>query len=82
MGPGRSRRGVHRDRGGRVLALREQMQIRGPELDVEGCIDAVIGWHHDCDIQGANAAVCQQAVGITMFHCLKGADRTAECQSA
>jgi hypothetical protein len=58
----------------------EQMQARGPDLDVEGCIDAVVGWHHDCDIQGANAAVCQQAVGITMFHCLSGADRTAECE--
>lgn len=59
----------------------EQMQEQGPQLDVEGCIDAVIAWHHDCDIEGANAAVCQQAVGITMFHCLDGADRSQACEA-
>lgn len=58
----------------------EEMKARGPTLDVEGCIDAVVGWAHDCDIQGTNAAVCQQAIGMTMFHCLDGADRAAECE--
>ncbi len=57
----------------------EQMDRRGPELDIEGCVDAVVGWNHDCDIHGANAAVCLQGVGMTMFHCLSGADRTEEC---
>jgi len=56
------------------------MQEVGADLSVEGCIDAAMQWHHDCDVEGANAAVCQQAVGITMFHCLAGADRAAECE--
>lgn len=57
-----------------------RMEARGPALTVEGCIDEVVAWHHDCDVQGANAAVCQQAVGITMFHCLRAADRAVECE--
>ena len=58
----------------------EQMDRRGPQLDVEGCVDAVIGWHHDCDVNDANAAVCMQGVGMAMFHCLAGADRSEECK--
>jgi hypothetical protein len=57
----------------------ERMEAQGPQLDVDGCMEAVLGWHHDCDINGANASVCQAAIGMTMLPCLRGADRTEEC---
>jgi hypothetical protein len=59
----------------------EQMDAIGAELDVEGCIDAALAWQHDCDIEGANAAVCQQAVKIELYHCLVQADRSATCDA-
>jgi hypothetical protein len=60
----------------------EQMKVRGPSLDAEGCVDAVLGWAHDCDVHDTNSAVCEQGVKILMFHCLDNGDeaaRKAEC---
>ncbi len=57
----------------------ERMKAEGPNLDVEGCFDAVMDWHHDCDINGANAAVCEQGLKLVAYHCLAGRDRTDAC---
>ncbi len=57
----------------------EQMDQIGPTLDAEECVDRVLEWSSLCDANGTNAAVCQQAVPILMFHCLDGRDRTEEC---
>lgn len=58
-----------------------RMQAEGSSLDVEGCFDAVIDWHHDCDINGANAAVCEQGLKIVAYHCLAGRDRSEACEA-
>ena len=59
-----------------------QMDEAGVDLDEEGCIDRVIEWHDECDVHGANAAVCKQAVTILMYHCLKARDRAEACCSS
>jgi hypothetical protein len=62
----------------------EQVKHRGPALDAEGCVDAVLGWAHDCDVHDTNSAVCEQGVKILMFHCLDAGDaaaREAECEA-
>ncbi len=55
------------------------MQKRGADLDAEQCVDATLAWAHDCDINGTNAVVCEQAIKIVLFHCLKAKDRADEC---
>lgn len=59
----------------------EQMREAGPSLDVEGCFDAAIAWHGDCDVHGANAAVCEQGLKIVTYHCLAGRDRSEACET-
>ena len=61
-----------------------EMKARGAALDGEGCVDAVLGWAHDCDVHGTNSAVCEQGVKILMFHCLEAGEETArmaECDA-
>lgn len=55
------------------------MEAKGGQLDVEGCIDAAIEWHRGCEEHDANQAVCNHAVKIEMFHCLAAKDRMPEC---
>lgn len=49
---------------------------QGRSLDPEGCIDAVIAWHKQCD---ATAVMCNSGVKQAMFHCLKSQDRREGC---
>lgn len=49
---------------------------RGRDLDAEGCIDAVIAWHKQCE---ATAVMCNSGVKTAMFHCLKARERGADC---
>lgn len=58
----------------------QQMDARGSELDVEGCIDEVVGWYDACDQEDANAAVCLTGVDILMAHCLGAQDRAPTCE--
>jgi hypothetical protein len=58
----------------------DQMDVVGKKLDAEGCIDAAMQWHHGCEENDANAAVCLQAVKIQMYHCLKAQDRSGDCE--
>jgi hypothetical protein len=57
-----------------------EMQRVGAELDVEGCVDAVLDWHHECDQHQTNAAVCLQGAKVLMFHCLDARDRGDACE--
>lgn len=57
-----------------------EMKASGGDLDVEGCFQAVIDWHHDCDINGANAAVCEQGLKLVTYHCLAARDRSQACE--
>ncbi|MEM9459916.1 MAG: hypothetical protein AAGF11_37420 [Myxococcota bacterium] len=54
-----------------------QMDRQGPSLDVEGCIDAVLGWHARCE---ANKPLCDNGVPQVMTHCLVARDRTRSCE--
>lgn len=58
-----------------------QMKQLGPKLDTEGCFQAALEWHHDCDVNGTNAAVCEQGLKIVTYHCLAGADRSQACEA-
>ena len=53
------------------------MDRRGPTLDVEGCIDAVLDWHGRCE---ANKPLCDNGVPQVMTHCLIAQDRTQACE--
>lgn len=53
------------------------MDTRGPGLDVEGCIDAVLEWNADC---GGNQELCDHGIPVVLTHCLKGRPRTATCE--
>ncbi|MCX4239866.1 hypothetical protein [Paraliomyxa miuraensis] len=55
-----------------------EMDRKGPVLDVEGCIDAVIEWHARCE---ANKPLCDNGVPQVMTHCLVGRDRKDACES-
>jgi hypothetical protein len=56
------------------------MEAVGPDLDVEGCVDEAVSWYDACDQHDANAAVCLQAVGILMHHCLSARERDETCE--
>lgn len=55
-----------------------EMDRRGPALDVEGCIDAVLEWHGRCE---ANKPLCDNGVPQVMTHCLIAQDRTEACEA-
>jgi len=52
------------------------MRERGASLDPEGCVDAVIAWHAECQ---AMKVLCDKSVGRMMEQCMAGADRHAYC---
>jgi hypothetical protein len=54
------------------------MDRKGPELDVEGCVDAVVEWHGRCE---ANKPLCDNGVPQVMTHCLAGRDRGEACEA-
>lgn len=56
------------------------MDAVGAELDVDECVDEAVTWYADCDQHQANAAVCLQAVGILMHHCLSARERDQTCE--
>ena len=53
-----------------------EMARRGPDLDVEGCVTAVLEWHEACQ---ANKPLCDHGVPMIMTQCLSGRDRAATC---
>lgn len=55
-----------------------EMDRKGPELDVEGCVDAVLEWHGRCS---ANKPLCDNGVPQVMTHCLAGRDRAKDCEA-
>ncbi len=55
-----------------------QMDAKGPQLDVEGCVDAVLDWHAHCE---ANKPLCDNGVPQVMTHCLVGQDRSPTCEA-
>jgi hypothetical protein len=55
-----------------------EMDRKGPELDVEGCVSAVIEWHGRCE---ANKPLCDNGVPQVMTHCLAGRDRAQACEA-
>lgn len=59
-----------------VHAALPELTEKGKSLDAEGCIDAVIAWHKQCD---ATAVMCNKGVLQAMYHCLKSQDRAADC---
>ena len=58
----------------------EHMKAEGLGLDIEGCIDEAIEWHKGCEVNDANQAVCNHAVKIEMYHCLKAKPRDEGCE--
>lgn len=58
-----------------AVTLRE-MDRKGKELDVEGCVSAVLEWHARCE---ANKPLCDNGVPQVMTHCLVGRDRSHDC---
>lgn len=60
-----------------VHAVLPDMEAKGKSLDAEGCIDAVLAWHKQCD---ATAVMCNKGVLQAMYHCLKSRDRAADCK--
>ncbi|MCY1065998.1 hypothetical protein OV090_14550 [Nannocystis sp. RBIL2] len=60
-----------------VQAAFPVMEEKGKSLDAEGCIDAVIAWHKECD---ATAVMCNHGVKQAMYHCLKSQDRQEGCK--
>ncbi len=62
-----------------VAEGREMMDEAGKRLDAEGCIDAAIDWHAGCEDNDTNQAVCNHAVKLEMYHCLKARDRSEAC---
>ena len=63
-----------------VAQGRDLMDVEGKGLDAEGCLDAAVKWHAGCEPNGTNQAVCNQAVKLEMYHCLKAKDRTQACE--
>lgn len=59
-----------------VQAALPELAAKGKGVDAEGCIDAVIAWHKQCD---ATAVMCNNGVKTAMFHCLKAQDRSGDC---
>ncbi len=54
-----------------------EMDRKGPQLDTEGCVDAVLDWHATCE---ANKPLCDNGVPQVLTHCLAGQDRSATCK--
>lgn len=59
-----------------VQAALPVLAEQGKALDAEGCIDAVLAWHKQCD---ATAVICNHGVKQAMYHCLKAQDRAQQC---
>jgi len=55
-----------------------EMDRKGKELDVEGCVSAVLDWHAHCE---ANKPLCDNGVPQVMTHCLVAQDRAETCES-
>ncbi|MCB9568081.1 MAG: hypothetical protein H6710_12875 [Myxococcales bacterium] len=53
-----------------------ELEAKGKTLDIEGCIDATLAWHHDCE---ANKTLCDNAIPLGMYHCLEQRDRHESC---
>ncbi len=58
--------------------IEAKMDAEGPNLDVEGCVDAVLAWHASCR---ANKPLCDHGVPKVMTHCLAGRDRSEACRA-
>lgn len=54
----------------------QEMDRKGKELDVEGCVSAVLEWHGRCE---ANKPLCDNGIPQVMTHCLVGRDRAEAC---
>jgi hypothetical protein len=52
------------------------MAERGTELTVEGCVDAILAWNHECE---AMKGLCDLSVTGMMVSCLQGGDRRSYC---
>ena len=55
-----------------------ELEAKGKNLDAEGCIDATLEWHKTCE---ATKVLCDNAVSMAMFHCLKQRDHADACGS-
>lgn len=55
-----------------------EMDAKGKDLDVEGCVSAVLEWHARCE---ANKPLCDNGVPQVMTHCLAARDRTQTCEA-
>jgi hypothetical protein len=55
-----------------------ELEARGAGLDAEGCVSATLEWHKNCE---ATKVLCDNAVSMAMFHCLRKQDRAAACSS-
>jgi len=53
------------------------METRGVELDVAGCLDATIEWYSGCE---AMAGLCDQSIARVMGACLSGGDHSEYCE--
>ena len=59
-----------------VQAALVELEAKGKGLDAEGCIDATLEWHKKCE---ATKVLCDNAVSMAMFHCLKQRDHADAC---
>ncbi len=59
-----------------IMAGMASLELKGTNLDSEGCIDEVLAWHKQCD---ALSVMCNDAVSIAMYHCLEARDRAPDC---
>ncbi len=59
-----------------VQASLVEMEAKGKQRDVEGCIDAAIEWRQDC---AANTTLCNNAIPLATYHCLEQQDRSESC---
>jgi hypothetical protein len=61
-----------------IKAVLAEMTERGPDLDAEGCVDAVLEWAPRCT---AMKTLCDASVPRVMEACLSGRDRDGYCAS-
>lgn len=59
-----------------LTEVQREMTEAGAELDVVGCVDAVVEWFDDCE---AMSGLCDQSIMRMMGACLSGRDRAAYC---
>lgn len=53
------------------------IEKQGRSLEVEACVDTILGWHKRCK---AMAGLCQAAVSRLMGVCFRAQDRRAYCR--